>query len=208
MKFIEKVKNEFSLISILLIPVAIAINFVGFQIAQALKLPMYLDSIGTMLVGLIAGPWVGAATGLLTNLINGVFNPVYFAFTPIAILIGVLAGLFSKYKMMTNPIKIGTSIVIMTLILTVAQAPIIVYAFGGATGTGSAAITAAFLASGKKIWESVFSSTIIVELADKGISLITAFLIAKSMSSRYLSKFKYGEQYIRKSQKTNIDDIV
>ena len=208
MKFIEKVKNEFSLISILLIPVAIAINFVGFQIAQALKLPMYLDSIGTMLVGLIAGPWVGAATGLLTNLINGVFNPVYFAFTPIAILIGVLAGLFSKYKMMSNPIKIGTSIVIMTLILTVAQAPIIVYAFGGATGTGSAAITAAFLASGKKIWESVFSSTIIVELADKGISLITAFLIAKSMSSRYLSKFKYGEQYIRKSQKTNIDDIV
>ena len=207
MSFTEKLKNEFSLISILLIPVAIAINFVGFQIAQTLKLPMYLDSIGTMLVGLIAGPWVGALTGLLTNIINGIFNPVYFAFTPIAILIGVLAGLISKYKMMSNPIKIGISIVMMTIILTVAQAPIIVYFFGGATGTGSALLTATFLASGKKIWESVFSSTIIVELADKGISLITAFLIAKSMSSRYLSKFKYGEQYIRKSQKTNIDDI-
>ena len=207
MSFITKVKNDFTLISVLLIPVAVAINFVGFQLAQALKLPMYLDSIGTMLVGLIAGPWVGAATGLLTNLINGIFNPVYFAFIPIAILIGVLAGLFSKHKMMLGPIKIGICVVLMTLILTVAQAPIIVYVFGGATGTGSAAITAAFLASGKQIWESVFSSTIIAELSDKGISLVTAFFIAKSMSSRYLSKFKYGEQYMKKNKKTNIDEI-
>jgi energy-coupling factor transport system substrate-specific component len=68
MSFITKVKNDFTLISVLLIPVAVAINFVGGQLAMALKLPIYLDSIGTMLVGLIAGPWVGAATGLLNKL--------------------------------------------------------------------------------------------------------------------------------------------
>ncbi len=198
MKFIENIKKDFSLISILLIPVAIAINFVGFQLAQVLKLPIYLDSIGTMLVGLIAGPWVGAATGLLSSIINGIFNPVYLAFMPIAILIGVITGLFSKYNMMGNTIKIGLSIILMTAILTIAQAPIVVYVFGGATGTGSAAITAAFLASGKQIWESVFSSTIIAELADKGISLLVAYFTASSMSSRYLSKFRYGGLYSKK----------
>ena len=35
----------------------------------ALRLPIYLDSIGTVLVGVLAGPWAGALTGLLSNLI-------------------------------------------------------------------------------------------------------------------------------------------
>ena len=43
MSFITKVKNDFTLISVLLIPVAVAINFVGGQLAMALKLPIYLD---------------------------------------------------------------------------------------------------------------------------------------------------------------------
>jgi len=55
---------------IVLIPIAIAINIVlGQTVAAALKLPIYLDSIGTILVGAIAGPVPGMLTGLLANLI-------------------------------------------------------------------------------------------------------------------------------------------
>lgn len=95
----EKMKNDFSLIAILLIPVSIAINIVGFQIAQMLRLPIFLDTIGTILIGLLAGPWVAAITGLLTNLINGIFNPVYLAYIPTAMVIGIAAGYLSKVKM-------------------------------------------------------------------------------------------------------------
>ncbi len=42
---------------ITLIPIAIAINIVlGETVQQVLKLPIYLDSIGTILVGVLAGP--------------------------------------------------------------------------------------------------------------------------------------------------------
>ena len=48
--------------TIVLIPIAIAINIVlGQTVSAALKLPIYLDSIGTILVGVLAGPIAGAA---------------------------------------------------------------------------------------------------------------------------------------------------
>ena len=54
----------------MLIPIAIAINIIlGQTVAAALKVPIYLDSIGTILVGVLAGPIAGALTGGLANLI-------------------------------------------------------------------------------------------------------------------------------------------
>jgi len=62
-----------------------------------LKIPLYLDSIGTVLVGVLAGPWAGAVTGLLTNMIWGLtgLNVTYAPFAAVAAVIGALAGLFS-----------------------------------------------------------------------------------------------------------------
>ena len=196
----EKIKNDFSLIAILLIPVSIAINIVGFQIAQMLRLPIFLDTIGTILIGLLAGPWVAAITGLLTNLINGIFNPVYLAYIPTAMVIGVAAGYLSKFKMTQGIIKMVVSGIIITLVVTIVSAPITVLVFGGATGNTSSAITAVFLASGQQIWTAVFSSTIITEFIDKILSVVISALIVKGMSSRYLSKFKYGNLYLKKQK--------
>ena len=62
--------GQFSTRVITLMPVAIAINIVlGVTVQQVLKLPIYLDSIGTILVGVLAGPIAGALTGILSNLI-------------------------------------------------------------------------------------------------------------------------------------------
>lgn len=49
----------------IMIPLGVAINYVGGQIASSLGLPIYLDSIGTVIVAAIMGPWVGAISGAL-----------------------------------------------------------------------------------------------------------------------------------------------
>jgi hypothetical protein len=93
------ISSQFTTRVIVLIPVAIAINIVlGYTIQTVLKLPIYLDSIGTIFVGVLAGPLAGALTGVLTNLIwqyapvigGGTIGP--FAIT--AGVIGLLAGLW------------------------------------------------------------------------------------------------------------------
>ncbi len=60
-------KKGINMFVILLIPIGIAINFVGAQITHALKLPVYLDVIGTILVGSLCGPFFGAIAGGLTK---------------------------------------------------------------------------------------------------------------------------------------------
>lgn len=91
--------RQFTTRVIVLMPVAIAINIVlGYVVQTVLKLPIYLDSIGTIFVGVLAGPIAGALTGILTNLIwqyapvigGGTIGP--FAIT--AGVIGFLAGLW------------------------------------------------------------------------------------------------------------------
>ena len=56
MKLIQSIKRDFNTMTWVLIPVAIAINMVIGQIVSLLKLPVYLDSIGTMLVAVVADP--------------------------------------------------------------------------------------------------------------------------------------------------------
>ena len=79
----KSLKNDFSLMSSLLIPVAVAINFTGSFIASSLKLPLFLDAIGTVFISLIAGPWVGSVTAVITSIATGGFNPVNLAFLPV-----------------------------------------------------------------------------------------------------------------------------
>jgi uncharacterized membrane protein len=92
----DNIKKEFSTRTLVLIPIAIAINIAIGELVVRLKLPVYLDSIGTVLVGAIAGPWAGALTGALANLIWGLFNPVLAWFFYVAAVIGFLAGIAGK----------------------------------------------------------------------------------------------------------------
>ncbi|MER3514632.1 MAG: ECF transporter S component, partial [Chloroflexota bacterium] len=59
----DRIRSDFTTLTWVMIPVAIAINIAVGQLIFALKIPLYLDSIGTVLVGVLAGPWAGALTG-------------------------------------------------------------------------------------------------------------------------------------------------
>ena len=48
-----KQKKSISIIVISLIPICLAINVVGGNLASALKIPLYVDSIGTILIGML-----------------------------------------------------------------------------------------------------------------------------------------------------------
>jgi len=100
---LDSISRQFDTRTIVLMPLAIAFNIIlGQAVATVLKVPIYLDSIGTILVGALAGPIPGALTGFLSNLIwsyvvppplNG---PTAGAFAVTAAIIGLVAGIFGR----------------------------------------------------------------------------------------------------------------
>lgn len=93
------VATQFTTRTLILMPIAIALNIIlGQTVAAALKVPIYLDSIGTILVGVLAGPLAGAATGFLANVLWAYVIPPPFQYPPaaafaiVAAVIGLLAG--------------------------------------------------------------------------------------------------------------------
>jgi energy-coupling factor transport system substrate-specific component len=88
-----------------LIPIAIAINIAVGQLVAFLKLPVYLDSIGTVLVGALIGPWVALITGALSNIIwtlLGISPPAIW-FAPVAAVIGLIAGFAGRAGVFQRP---------------------------------------------------------------------------------------------------------
>ena len=101
---LDSIASQFDTRTIVLIPIAIAINIIlGQTVAAALKVPIYLDSIGTILVAVLAGPIAGAVTGGLTNLLwtyvlPPPFNSPYAApFFIVAVEIGLVAGIAGRF---------------------------------------------------------------------------------------------------------------
>ncbi|MGI8657913.1 MAG: hypothetical protein ACR2K4_03970, partial [Candidatus Limnocylindria bacterium] len=100
---LASISRQFDTRTIVLMPLAIAINIVlGAAVANALKIPIYLDSIGTILVGVLAGPIPGALTGFLSNMLWTYVVPPPFnsgaaaAFAIVAAVIGLGAGLVGR----------------------------------------------------------------------------------------------------------------
>jgi len=186
----EQLKKDFTTLTLTLMAVAIVLNIVLGQVVSLLKLPIFLDSIGTVLVGLLAGPWAGGLTGLLSNLIWGLISdPVSAAFAPVAMIIGIAAGLCAKYGLFKQWWQAIISGAIITLALSIIAIPIRVYMFGGVTGSGADFITAYLLATGRDLFSAVIITVITDNLIDKVVTALLAWGIVKGLPKRFISRF-------------------
>lgn len=188
-------KKTFSTVTLALIAFAIVLNMVVGQLVSLLKLPIFLDSIGTILVGVLAGPVAGGLTGLITNLIWGlVSSPVAAAFAPVAMAIGIVAGLCARYGLFESWWKVLIAGLIITFFNAVVAVPIRLYMFGGITGSGADFVTAYVLALGKDLFGAVVVQVFTTNLFDKVITAVIAWGIVKALPARTVSRFSGVKQ--------------
>jgi energy-coupling factor transport system substrate-specific component len=189
-----QLKKDFSTMTLVLIPVAIAIDKIIGQLVLLLKLPVFLDTIGTVMVGVLAGPWAGALTGTLSNVIWGlIVDPSFLPWFPVALAIGLVAGICANYGLFKSWWKVIIAGIIIALTAAIVSTPIAVYLFGGITGSGSSFITAYLLATGQGLVQAVLSTNFLVEPVDKVATALLAWAIIKGLSRRYLSRFPRAE---------------
>jgi hypothetical protein len=111
--------------------VAIAINIAMGSIVAYLHLPIYLDSIGTVLVGVLCGPLAGALTGLLSDLIWSILplpgggGPTIAFFAPVCGVIGLMAGFWGGrgvFRLSAGDERVGSFLALATGVAAAAVA--------------------------------------------------------------------------------------
>ena len=128
------------------------INILGGTIALLLRLPVYLDSIGTVLAAALFGPAAGLVPGLISGLISGMTSDVYaFYYIPVQLVIGLVAGLVFRrlrpshtagsrsesLSLRSMGWKLFPAALVISLPGTVVSSTITAVVFGGITSSGS-----------------------------------------------------------------------
>jgi energy-coupling factor transport system substrate-specific component len=194
MRLIDSIKRDFRTMTWVLIPVAIAINVIIGQIVFVLRIPVFLDSIGTVLVAAVAGPWAGALTGLLSNVIRGLLvNPNSLLWSPVALMIGFVAGWCAIAGLFKSWWKVMITGFLLAITVALVSTPIAVYLYGGITASGSSFITAFLLQTGRDLVQAVLSTLFLVEPFDKIATCLLAYAIIGGLSVRYLARFPRSE---------------
>lgn len=166
---------------ICMIAFAICINFIGGQIALLLKLPIYLDSIGTVLVASVLGPFYGMLPNVLSGLIMGMAGDVYsLYYAPVGIILGFVTGLvYRKY----HPKKwwIFLAAVLITVPATIVSACITAFLFGGITSSGSSILVQVLAKTPLGMVGSCFVVQFITDYVDRVICLYAVAVLTKTL---------------------------
>lgn len=182
--------------TIAMIPVAIALNIVVGQLVSVLGLPVYLDSIGTVLVAALAGPAAGVVTGILTNIIWGLtLSPLALPFAVVQVIIGVMAGYAARMGMFRRFYLAPVAGAITGVVAAMISAPIAAFIFGGATGGGTGALVGAFQAMGNSLLGATTLQGLLSDPLDKAITFTVVVLILAALPTRFRQRFPFVRQY-------------
>ncbi len=156
------------------ISIAIAINLVGANLALFLRLPIYLDTIGTLLIAVILGPWYAASTAFLSALINSITTDIFsLYYSPVAIVVAIITGILIKRN--CKPSSLLWKSLIISLPGTIIASVITVILFKGITSSGSSIIAQFLHGIGLDMTSSLILVQVGTDYMDRLISLILVF---------------------------------
>lgn len=186
--------------TIVLIPVCIGINYLGKLIASLLKLPLWLDAIGTCIGAVLGGPVIGGICGAANNLIYGFTTgdniTLVYALTSLGI--GIAAGIMARLGFMQTFVKALLTACAAGLAAVVISTPLNVIFWGGTTGNvWGDALFAATQAANMPVFLGSLLDEVVVDVPDKLITVIIVFFIMKALPKKLTSLYEAGAEVER-----------
>ena len=180
-----------------LIALGAALNVAAGYLVSILKLPLYLDSIGTVLISVLCG-WVhGLVVGLSALVILTLTAvPTVIAYAGTAVVIALGSAFMGRFGFLRD-VKVT---VIGGLIIGIAAAavsvPVTTLLYGGVSLAGADAITTIFKTAGMPLWKSVLFGSLFTDTFDKIITSLICLTLIRSLPPRMLLRFS-GKKAIK-----------
>jgi len=176
-----------------LMPIGVALNLAIGTLVQIIKLPVFLDSVGTVIVAVLSGPLPAILTAVVTVLVGGLLtNPVLPWFVGTAIAIGWFSGFCANRGAFRRVWLWGLCGVAMGVIAAVVSAPVVVYLFAGITQSGSSLVVAYLMAAGKTVLNSVLLAGIACDPVDKLLTFLIVWALLRGLPVKLLAQFPRG----------------
>ena len=166
----------------------VALNVVLGKVAATFSLPVYLDTVGTILAGALL-PWPFAvAVGVSTSAVAGVvIHPAYWYYFFTQAVVASVAVLLLRQGAFGRVWTAALAGLVIAVCAAIVSAPVTVVAFGGVTLSGTTAINAVLLASGQSIWKAVLGGSLIIESLDKVSAAVLAWLVLRRLPADLLT---------------------
>ena len=190
-------KTKLNAACIVLIPACIGINYLGKLLASVLKLPLWLDSIGTCIGAVLGGPIIGGICGAANNLIYGFTTgdsiTLVYALTSLGI--GVSVGIMARLGRMKKLSGAVLTACVAGFVAVLISTPLNILFWGGTTGNlWGDAVFAWSQASGLPVALGSFLDEVIVDVPDKLITLLIVFAIIKGLPKKLTSLYEMGDE--------------
>ncbi len=193
--------------TIVLVIIGVFINRMIADTASIAGVPLYLDSIGTMFVSVVGGLCPGMLVGFITNMIGGLSDSSTFYYGTINVLIAAIAG-YAANKGYFEKITKVLCLIPFYLILSIPCSVLGYVLFDMNIADNVAApIATSIHNAGFPILLSQILADFCIELPDKLISLVVAFLLVKLVPESVIKKFDMvaGRDYLYYDRMSNND---
>lgn len=121
-------------VDLLFFVVMAGLNVVGRSLAASLKLPFFLDMVGTLTSAVCLGPLAGAVTGAMTNIFLTLFLGEKLNYLGVSVGVGLFVGFLLRLGRKWNPYRVVVTGVLSGVLATFLSLPLNMVYCGGATG--------------------------------------------------------------------------
>ena len=196
--------------TMLTIALCAALNLALGSAVFLLKAPIYMDMVGTLLCALLFWDaprkafWSAAVAGVISFVLGGLLvNPFLPWFSATVVAVAALTAFVTCRSARTFRSE-GTSRtgflcrvlgygILTGVIAALVSAPVVVYLFGGVTGSGSALLVAFFLKTGHQLLQAALLSGFTAEPVDKTLQLLLAVILFRATPESFIRAIRgYG----------------
>ena len=191
----------------LLILFSILINYGGSLFASTNKLPVWLDSAGTVLAAYLGGPVCGALVGLTANLTKFLVFGNSWSYCVVSIAIGIVVGLAAKREGFASLLGIMNTAAMTAVTATVISTALILMSGKNSTGNiWGDAIIGAMMERGVSIYMSLPVGQLYVEVLDKLATLFVLYILLKL--NYKIAGFKFKRMGLNQPEKEEDIEIL
>ena len=163
---------------ILICAAAIALNLFGAFVAETFELPLYLDTGGTILIAMMSGYVPAIVVGFATNFLASFVDESEMYYCSVSIFIAIYTTFLARRNIFKSFLKTLSAIPALALVATILSEVIGKFLF--CTGVVQALSEI----------QMHFTTIFLQELADKGLMIVAAFVLMKTLPAQVKNIFR------------------